>query len=82
MHFLPLQEKANPARVLSITYLNTNIMKVLKCRDAGFDCNQVIRAESENEILQQAAEHAKKVHGVEITPEMARQVQGLIKEEK
>lgn len=57
-------------------------MKVLKCRDAGFDCNQEIRAKSEDEILQQAAEHARKVHGVEITPEMARQVQGLIKEEK
>jgi predicted small metal-binding protein len=57
-------------------------MKTLKCRDAGFDCNQVIRAENDNEILQQAAQHAKEAHGVNITPEMARQVQGLIKEEK
>jgi predicted small metal-binding protein len=57
-------------------------MKTLKCSDAGFDCNQVIRAENDNEILQQAAQHAKEAHGVNITPEMARQVQGLIKEEK
>jgi predicted small metal-binding protein len=57
-------------------------VKTLKCRDAGFDCNQVIRARSDNEILQKAAEHARKIHGVEITPEMARQVQGLIREEK
>jgi predicted small metal-binding protein len=57
-------------------------MKVLKCHDAGFDCNQVIRSESENEIMQQAAEHARTVHGVEVTPELAAQVKTLIHEEK
>lgn len=57
-------------------------MKVLHCRDAGFDCNQVIRGESENEIMQQAAEHAQNVHGVQVTPEMAQQVKGLIHEEE
>jgi predicted small metal-binding protein len=57
-------------------------MKTLKCRDAGFDCNQVIRGNTDAEILQQAADHAKKVHGVEVTPAMAKQVQTLIKEEK
>ncbi len=56
-------------------------MKTLKCRDAGFDCNQVIRAENNNEILIQAAQHAKEVHHLDITPEMARQVEALIKEE-
>ncbi len=57
-------------------------MKVLKCREVGFDCNAVIRSESENEILQQAAQHARNVHGVEVTPEMAQQVKALIREEK
>jgi len=57
-------------------------MKVLKCREVGFDCNAVIRAESENEILQQAAQHARNVHGVEVTPEIAQQVKTLIREEK
>ncbi|GEO05151.1 hypothetical protein AAE02nite_28150 [Adhaeribacter aerolatus] len=57
-------------------------MKVLKCREVGFDCNAVIRAENENEILQQAAQHARNVHGVEVTPEMAQQVKTLIREEK
>lgn len=57
-------------------------MKVLKCRDAGFDCNQVIRAESENEVLHQAAQHARNAHGVEVTPELAQQVKSLIREEK
>ncbi len=56
-------------------------MKTLKCRDVGFDCNQVIRGKTDKEILQQAAEHAKKAHAIEVTPEMARQVQTLIREE-
>jgi predicted small metal-binding protein len=57
-------------------------MKILKCRDAGFDCNQVIRAHTDNEILQQASGHAKKDHRVDITQEMACQVQSLIREQK
>ncbi|MFQ5856412.1 MAG: DUF1059 domain-containing protein [Anaerolineae bacterium] len=56
-------------------------MKVLRCRDAGFDCDHEIRAESEEEILQQAAEHARTAHNVEVTPEMAEQVKGLIRDE-
>jgi predicted small metal-binding protein len=56
-------------------------MKVLRCRDVGFDCEHQIRAEGEQEILQQAAEHAQKVHNVEVTPEVVEQVKSLIKEE-
>jgi predicted small metal-binding protein len=56
-------------------------MKVLHCRDAGFDCPQVIRAENENEVLQQAAAHAAVAHGVEVTPQLAEVVKGLIREE-
>jgi predicted small metal-binding protein len=57
-------------------------MKVLHCRDAGFDCPHEIRAESEGEVLQQAAEHARTVHHVEVTPELAAQVQTLIHDEE
>jgi predicted small metal-binding protein len=56
-------------------------MKVLRCRDVGFDCDKVIRAASEEEILRQTAEHAQKVHGTEVTPEVAEKVKSLIKEE-
>lgn len=56
-------------------------MKVLHCQDAGFECPAVIKAESENEILTQAAEHAATVHQVEVTPQMAEQIRALIKEE-
>lgn len=56
-------------------------MKVLHCRDAGFDCPQVIRAENENEVLQQAATHAATVHQVAVTPQLAEAIKGLIREE-
>ena len=56
-------------------------MKVLHCREAGFDCEGVIRGETEEEILQQAAEHAQRDHNVSVTPELATQLRGLIRDE-
>ena len=56
-------------------------MKTLHCADAGFDCKGVIRADSEAEVLNQAAEHARTVHGVQVTPALAQQLRTLIKEE-
>ena len=57
-------------------------MKTLHCADAGFDCPAVIHAETDEEILTQAAEHAKSVHGLSVTAELAEQIKGLIKEDK
>ena len=57
-------------------------MKTLHCRDLGFDCPGVIRANTEEEILKQAAQHAQEVHGVTVTPELAQQIKGLIRDEK
>ncbi len=57
-------------------------MKTLYCRDAGFDCEGVIRANSEDEVLNQAAKHASEVHGVTVTSELAEKLKTLIKEEK
>jgi predicted small metal-binding protein len=56
-------------------------MKILRCRDAGFDCEHEVRAESEEELLRQVAEHAQTVHDVEVTPELAEQVKSLIRDE-
>lgn len=57
-------------------------MKALKCRDAGFDCDAVMRAETEEEILRQAAEHAKAVHNLSEIPEQAvAQIRSLIRDE-
>lgn len=57
-------------------------MKTLHCSDAGFDCKAVVKAATEEEVLQQAAEHARTVHGVTVTPELAAQIKPLIRDEK
>lgn len=56
-------------------------MKQLKCSDVGFDCPAVIHADSEDDILSQAAKHALEAHGVTVTAEMAEQVKTLITDE-
>jgi len=56
-------------------------MKVIRCRDVGFDCEHKIRAETEEGILNQAAEHARTVHNVEVTPEITSKVKSLIRDE-
>ena len=56
-------------------------MKTLNCRDAGFDCNAQIKADTNEEILAQAAEYAQTVHGVTVTPELAEGLKSLIHEE-
>jgi predicted small metal-binding protein len=57
-------------------------MKTLLCSDAGFDCKAVVKANTEQEVLSIAAQHAQQVHGVTVTPEMAEQIKTLIKEEE
>jgi predicted small metal-binding protein len=56
--------------------------KVVNCRDVGFDCEGVIRAETEEEALKLVAEHAKEVHGMEeVPPEVVEKVRAVMKEE-
>ena len=55
-------------------------MKIIRCRDLGFACDQAILAESEEEALNLAAEHAQTVHGVQVTSEVAAQVQSHIQD--
>ena len=55
-------------------------MKRLQCRDAGFDCDAVIEAETVEEIMGQAGPHAKEAHGVDVTPEMAEEIAGHVRE--
>jgi predicted small metal-binding protein len=56
-------------------------MKSLQCKDVGFDCGHVIRAESKAEVLRQATEHAQEVHDTQVTPEIAEKVKSVIREE-
>jgi predicted small metal-binding protein len=39
-------------------------MKELRCREVGFECQGVIRAETEEGVMRQAAEHARTEHGL------------------
>jgi predicted small metal-binding protein len=57
-------------------------MKVLCCRELGFDCAHEVRAASEEEIVRQAAEHTRSRHDVEVTPEIAAQARALICKEE
>jgi predicted small metal-binding protein len=55
---------------------------MVRCRDIGFDCEGVVRAETEEEVLAQAAQHAKTVHNSqEITPEVVKAVRSAIRDE-
>jgi predicted small metal-binding protein len=56
--------------------------KVLRCRDVGMDCDFVARAETEEEILKKAAEHADTEHGMkEITEEVLAKVRAAVRDE-
>ena len=57
-------------------------MKTLRCADVGFDCKAVVKGNTDEEILAQAANHAEVVHGVVVTPEMAEQIKTKIRDEK
>ena len=37
----------------------------LNCSDVGFDCDAVVRADTDDEIMAQTATHAREVHGLE-----------------
>ncbi|HLL95873.1 MAG TPA: DUF1059 domain-containing protein [Spirosoma sp.] len=56
-------------------------MKTLACRDAGFDCDAQIHADTVDDVLAQAADHASRAHGVTVTPELAESLKSLIHEE-
>lgn len=57
-------------------------MKVLRCRDVGPNCDWEARGATVEEIMQQAAVHAKAAHGMaSIPPEMAEQVKAAIRDE-
>ena len=55
--------------------------KVLKCSDVGVDCDFEIHGHTEQDILAQAAEHAKGCHqGTQLTPELQKKLKAAIKE--
>lgn len=57
-------------------------MKVLRCRDVGINCDFQVSGATAEEVMQQAAAHAKSDHGMaSIPPELAEKVKAAIKDE-
>ncbi len=55
-------------------------MLELRCRDVGFDCAGVIRAEREDEVLREAAAHARAQHGlIQLDEAMVQQIRSRIR---
>ena len=48
--------------------------KVMKCGDLMPGCDFQAKGATVDEVLQQAAVHAKEVHGLDVTPELAEKV--------
>ena len=56
--------------------------KVLRCKDVGIDCDFEARAETEEEVLKQAAAHAAATHDMqEIPPDVLAKVRAAIRNE-
>jgi predicted small metal-binding protein len=56
--------------------------KMVSCRDAGVDCDFVAKGETEQEVLQQCAEHARTAHNMsEIPAEVVDKVRSAIRDE-
>lgn len=56
-------------------------MKDFHCRDAGLDCDYVAKGKDNKEILAKVATHATNDHKMQVTPELAKKVEGLIHDE-
>ena len=59
-------------------------MKTISCREAGFDCDYVVKGETEEEVLKNGIDHAKSHHNMkeeDITEEMKQKIKGIIRSE-
>jgi predicted small metal-binding protein len=57
-------------------------MKTLACGDLVPGCPAVVRAETEDEILQIAAQHAVEVHGLTVDDGLIAAVKGAIRDDE
>lgn len=54
--------------------------KHLRCRDVGMECDFEAHGRSDEEVVQKAASHAARVHGItEITPDLEMRVRAAIR---
>jgi predicted small metal-binding protein len=56
-------------------------MRELHCADAGFDCEGTIRAETDDEVMEQAAAHVASAHpGTDLDADAQVKIRSLIHE--
>jgi predicted small metal-binding protein len=60
------------------------LARTFECRHGGVICNAKITGETDEEVLAQAVEHAKKEHGVDLSKSktLAGYAQSLIRDEE
>jgi len=76
-----ISDDLNFKRNTIIQLSRVSVMKTLSCREAGFDCDYVVKGETEEEIFKNGAEHATREHGMkpeDITPQFKEKLRGLI----
>jgi len=55
--------------------------KILRCRDVGVDCDWEARGATEKEVLDKAAEHGRKAHGMtQIPPDLLAKARAAIRD--
>ena len=63
--------------------INKEDMLTLSCKDVGFDCNHLVKAGTEEEVIRNITEHAIKKHGKKaenMTPKMKEIIRKFIHE--
>jgi len=57
--------------------------KIVSCREVGVDCDFEARGETEQEVLQKCADHARSAHGMDQIPaDLAVKVRASIHDEE
>ncbi len=54
-------------------------MLSFKCRDVGFDCDYIVKADKDSEIIEKVMEHGKKDHNLnkeDFTPYLVELIRG------
>ncbi len=55
--------------------------KQISCQDFGMDCGFMVRAETDNEALKVASDHACRIHNkCESSPDIEKKVRSLMKD--
>ena len=56
--------------------------KVIRCRDVGYDCDGILHAYNEEELLGKVAAHAREKHDLRwVTPDVIEKLRFVMQEE-